>query len=317
MLLLAGIIAFILVRVSGRQPVAKISAMRPVRENIVSSVSSNGKVEPIAPFSIRAQLDTFVEKVHVSEGQNVKKGQLLLELNVKEAASQLAQAKSRLLRAEDDLRSAKAGGRADEAARVSGDLPKPRPTATACSEITNLWSGCLHKALPPKTNLPQMTWRCMKAQSEVSRLLAAKQEFDRQAGSRHFSRTLSVSNRRESDVAALEEKVAAGQNPRAFRWHALRHARESRRFREDRRSVDGDGRSAQGPRARFYRRAGDGRAGSRTARQDHLGRSCRIVSGRERPKSFPNRLWRAARAVLANFFVRWKTTNSNFFPTPM
>ena len=82
-LLLAGIAAFVLVRVSGRQPVAKISAMRPMRENIVSSVSSNGKVEPISPYSIRAQLETFVEKVHVAEGQNVKKGQLLLELNVK------------------------------------------------------------------------------------------------------------------------------------------------------------------------------------------------------------------------------------------
>jgi len=32
-------------------------------------------VEPIAPFNIFARLDTFVEKVSVSEGQNVKKGQ--------------------------------------------------------------------------------------------------------------------------------------------------------------------------------------------------------------------------------------------------
>ena len=54
-LLLAGIVAFILVRASGRQPVAKISAMRPARENIVSSVSSNGKVEPIEWMPARAQ----------------------------------------------------------------------------------------------------------------------------------------------------------------------------------------------------------------------------------------------------------------------
>ena len=35
---------------------------------------------------MRAQLDTFVEKVEAVEGQAVKKGQLLLELNVKDAA---------------------------------------------------------------------------------------------------------------------------------------------------------------------------------------------------------------------------------------
>ena len=103
-LLLAGIVAFVLIAVSGRQPVAKIAAMRPVRQNIVSSIISNGKVEPIAPFSIRAQLDTFVEKVQRCEGQNVKKGQLLLELDVNDVAAQLAAAKSKLLRAQDDLR---------------------------------------------------------------------------------------------------------------------------------------------------------------------------------------------------------------------
>src|ERR1700674_1097095 len=121
-LVLAAIVAFVLVRLSGRQPVAKIAAVTPVRENLVSSISSNGKVEPIDPFVVRAQLDTFVEKVSVVEGQAVKKGQLLLELNVKDVSAQLAEAKAKLLRAEDDLRAAKAGGRTDDAARTGGAL---------------------------------------------------------------------------------------------------------------------------------------------------------------------------------------------------
>src|SRR6202047_4898692 len=121
-LVLAGIVAFALVRLSGRQPVAKISAVTPVRENVVSSISSNGKVEPIAPFVVRAQLDTFVERISVVEGQAVNKGQLLLELNVKDAAAQLAEARSKLLRAEDDLRAAKAGGRPDLLAQAAGLL---------------------------------------------------------------------------------------------------------------------------------------------------------------------------------------------------
>ena len=90
-LLAAGILAYMLLLLSGRQPVAKLSAVKPTRENIVSSISSNGKVEPISPSIIRAQLDTFVENVDVTEGQQVKKGQLLLQLNVKDAAALLAQ----------------------------------------------------------------------------------------------------------------------------------------------------------------------------------------------------------------------------------
>src|SRR5712664_2724603 len=106
-LALAAIVAFALVRLSGRQPVAKISAVTPARENLVSSISSNGKVEPIAPYVVRAQLDTFIEKITVVEEQAVKKGQLLLELNVKDATAQLAEARAKLWRAEDDLRAAR------------------------------------------------------------------------------------------------------------------------------------------------------------------------------------------------------------------
>lgn len=209
-LLLAGIVAFILVRVSGRQPVAKISAMRPARTNIVSSVSSNGKVEPIAPYSIRAQLDTFVEKVHVSEGQNVKKGQLLIELNVKDAASQLAQAKSRLLRAEDDLRSARAGGRADEAARVAGDLAKAQADRDRLQRNQESLKRLVAKGAATNDELATNELALVKAESEVSRLLSAKQEFNRQAGVDTSRGALSV-QQTQSDVAALEEKVRQGR----------------------------------------------------------------------------------------------------------
>src|SRR5258708_20989010 len=119
-LALAAIVAFAPVRLSGRQPVAKISAVTPIRENVISYISSNGKVEPIAPSVVRAQLDTFIERISAVEGQPVKKGQLLLELNVKDASAQLADTRSKLLRAEDDLRPAHAGGRADQPARTEG-----------------------------------------------------------------------------------------------------------------------------------------------------------------------------------------------------
>jgi HlyD family secretion protein len=209
-LLLAGIVAYVGVRLSGRQPVAKISAMTPMRENIASSISSNGKVEPISPHSVRAQLDTFVDKVHVSEGQNVKKGQLLLELNVKDAAAQLAQAKSKLLRAEDDLRAAKAGGRTDEAARVNGDL------ATALAERDRLQKNheslqrLLMQGAATKDELASNELALMKMQSDVSRLTAAKQEFARQV-SLDGSRGALAVQQAQSDVGALEDKVRQGR----------------------------------------------------------------------------------------------------------
>src|SRR5882757_9764506 len=96
-LLAAGILAYVLVLLTGRQPVAKLSAVKPTRENIVSSISSNGKVEPISPYVMRAQLDTFVEKVRATEGQTVKRGRVILELDVKDVAAKLSEAKGKLL----------------------------------------------------------------------------------------------------------------------------------------------------------------------------------------------------------------------------
>src|SRR5437016_12740250 len=110
-LALAAVLAFVLVELSGRKPVPKISAVTPVRENLISSINSNGKVEPIAPYVMRAELDTFVEKVYASEGPQVKKGQLLLEWDGKDAAARLAERRGKLRRPEEDLRAPGAGGR--------------------------------------------------------------------------------------------------------------------------------------------------------------------------------------------------------------
>lgn len=209
-LLLAGIVAFLLVRISGRQPVAKISATAPVRRNIVASISSNGKVEPIAPAAVRAQLDTFVTKVHLLAGQNVRKGQLLLELNVKDATSQLAAARARLLRAQDDLRVAKAGGRKDEAARINEDLAKAQAERDRLQRNHDSLSRLQAQGAATKDELTANDLSLEKMQAEVNKLAAAKKEFDRQANLDESRSSLSV-QQAQSDVAALEDKVQQGR----------------------------------------------------------------------------------------------------------
>jgi len=206
----AAIVAFVLVRLSGRQPVAKIAATRPVRQDIVASVSSNGKVEPISPYTVRAQLDTFVEKVHASEGQNVKKGQLLLELNVKDAAAQLAEAQSKLVRAQDDLRAAKAGGRSDEAARVSGDLAKTQAERDRLRRNRDALLRLLAQGATTKDEVAANDLALAKADADVERLTAAKAEFTRQVGL-DATRAEYAVRQAQSDIAALEEKVRQGR----------------------------------------------------------------------------------------------------------
>jgi len=209
-LVAAGIVAYLLVRLSGRQPVARIMAVKPVRENLVASVSTNGKVEPISPFVVRAQLDTFVEKVHVTEGQPVKKGQLLLELDVKDAAAQMAQAQSRLLQAQDDLRAALGGGRSDAAAKASGDLAKALAERDRIRRSHDALQRLVLQQAATKDELAANEVELTKAQAEVDRLTAAKQEFDRSVKLDAGKFQLAV-QQAQNEVAALNDKVRDGR----------------------------------------------------------------------------------------------------------
>jgi HlyD family secretion protein len=209
-LLLAGALAYAMVEMSGRKPVPKISAVTPMRENLVSSISSNGKVEPISPFVMRAQLDTFVEKVRATEGQTIKKGQVILELDVKDAAAKLSEAKGKLLKAQDDLRAANAGGRTDDAARAAGDLAKMQADRDRLQKNHDVLQRLIAQQAATQDELIANDLALTKAQAEVTRLAAVKQEFDRGVKLDTGQAALRV-QQIQNEVAALDGKVQQGR----------------------------------------------------------------------------------------------------------
>src|SRR5712692_9093690 len=191
-LIFVSLLVFVLIKLSGRQPVAQIAAVEPKRANLSASISSNGKVEPITPYAIRARLQTFVEKVYATEGQQVKKGQLLLTMNVTDARAQLASARVQLLSAQDAVRAASTGGRRDDAARVASDLAK------AQAERDRLKRD--HDTLA----------RLLADQAATKEELAAKEEFDRRV-KRSVQEAALRADQAEHEVASLEEKVASAE----------------------------------------------------------------------------------------------------------
>ena len=209
-LVVAAALAYALIAISARKPVVKISVTAPVRENLSSSISSNGKVEPISPFVMRAQLDTFVDKVLVLEGQTVKKGQVLVQLNVKDASALLADARSKLLKAQDDLRAAQSGGKSDDLARVDGDLLKAQADRERLQKNHDALQRLIAKQAATTDELAINDLALTKAQSEVSRLTAAKQEFGRGVNLDAGRSSLQV-QQAQSEVASLSEKVANGR----------------------------------------------------------------------------------------------------------
>ncbi|HVO56125.1 MAG TPA: efflux RND transporter periplasmic adaptor subunit [Dongiaceae bacterium] len=206
----AGILAYVLVALSGREPVVKLSAVRPSREDIVASIASNGKVEPIAPQVMRAQLDTFIQKIAVAEGQQLKKGQLIMELDVKDAAAMLAQARARLLQAQEAYRTASSGGRSDDAARVTGDLAKATAERDRLQRVHDALQRLVAQQAATRDELAANELELAKASTEVTRLTAVKQEFERSVRL-DASRSMLQVQQAQNEVASLEQKVRDGR----------------------------------------------------------------------------------------------------------
>jgi HlyD family secretion protein len=209
-LVVVGVLAYALLELSPRRSMPNISAVAVMRKNLVVVISSNGKVEAIAPKVIRAGLDTYVEAVYAMEGQQAKKGQLLIELNVKDVQPKLAEARSMLLRAEDDLRAANAGGRSDEVARAAGAM------ANAIAERDRLQRNhdALQKLIAEKAamqeELATNDLKLVQARAQVTQLTAAKAEFERGVKLNAERAALEVEQRR-SVVATLEEQIRNGR----------------------------------------------------------------------------------------------------------
>ncbi len=209
-LIFVSLLVFVLIKLSGRQPVAQIAAVEPKRANLSASISSNGKVEPITPYAIRARLQTFVEKVYATEGQQVKKGQLLLTMNVTDARAQLASARVQLLSAQDAVRAANTGGRPDDAARVASDLAKAQAERDRLKTDHDTLARLLAGQAATKEELAANELALEKAEAELSRARAAKEEFDRRVKLNVQEAALKA-DQAQHEVASLEEKVASAE----------------------------------------------------------------------------------------------------------
>jgi HlyD family secretion protein len=109
-----------------REPAVPVRAVNAQRGTIRSVVSTNGKVEPLQNFEAHAPVGTTVKKILVREGDQVKKGQLLLQLNDAQARSQAARVQAQVLAAEADLNAIQKGGNHEEILTLGSQITKAR-----------------------------------------------------------------------------------------------------------------------------------------------------------------------------------------------
>jgi len=111
---------------ASRDDSVPVLAATATRSTIRSVISTNGKVEPVQDFEAHAPVGTTVKRVLVTQGDHVKKGQLLVELDAATARSQAAQASAQMRTAEADLSATERGGTQEEVLTLQAQLVKAR-----------------------------------------------------------------------------------------------------------------------------------------------------------------------------------------------
>ena len=86
-----------------RRPVVDVRVARVSRQDLTSTIPTNGKVEPVVDFQAHAPGPGTVAKLYVHLGEEVRAGQQLLRLDSSDAASRVSTAEASLQSSEAAL----------------------------------------------------------------------------------------------------------------------------------------------------------------------------------------------------------------------
>lgn len=123
---LAIVAVVLLASFVSRDDSVPVTVASVTRRNIRSVIATNGKIEPVRNFEAHAPLGTNIKRILVNEGDHVRRGQLLVELDAASARSQAAQAQAQLRGAEADISGLEHGGNQEEVLTLQAQLVKAR-----------------------------------------------------------------------------------------------------------------------------------------------------------------------------------------------
>lgn len=208
--ILVLVLVGVLVAYSRRRPVPDVEVYQVRTGDIDASITTNGKVEPVSPFEMRALIESHVTSVHATEGQSVKKGQLILTLDDAAVSAQLAQARAQLVSDQDALRVAKNGGKASQLAELDSDIQKDQVETTRQQNLVASLEKLVAQQAATQQELTNARASLAAVQSDMHRLQATRADVAREAGVDTSKLSLAV-QQDEDSVRDLSQKVASAR----------------------------------------------------------------------------------------------------------
>ena len=153
----------------------KVRTATVERGPIRSLVSTNGKVEPIQNFEAHSPIATTVKRLLVKEGDHVRKGQLLLQLDDADIRTQAARALAQVKTAQADQSALKTGGTQEEVLTLNSQLVKARSARDLAQHNLDAFRRLQQQGAASPGEVRQAEDALQRAQADVT-LLEQKQK---------------------------------------------------------------------------------------------------------------------------------------------
>ena len=139
LLLLLPVAALIFWAFQRKTEPPKVVFSRTVRETLNSTLSTNGKIEPLKNSDVRVETSGLVKRLLVHLGDAVKAGQLIAQLSEPGLAEELQANEARAAQSRAELETLRGGGRGSELAEIQSSLNRLQAQRdTAQSNLASL-----------------------------------------------------------------------------------------------------------------------------------------------------------------------------------
>lgn len=126
-----AVVALLLLYFYTRTSPLRVRAATVERGPIRSLVSTNGKIEPVQNFEAHAPIATTVKRLLVKEGDHVRKGQLLLQLDDADIRAQAARAEEQIKAAQAEQIALRNSGTQEELLTLNAQIIKAQSARDA------------------------------------------------------------------------------------------------------------------------------------------------------------------------------------------
>jgi len=154
----------------------KVRTTTVERGPIRSLISTNGKAEPIQNFEAHAPVATTVKHLLVKEGDHVRKGQLLLQLDDADLRSQAARAQAQIKAAQANLSDIASGGTREETLTLDAQLTKARSERNAARRNLDAYRRLQQQGAASAGEVKQAEDALQRGQADVTLLEKKKKD---------------------------------------------------------------------------------------------------------------------------------------------